>query len=204
MFCNKKKIKPFGYLAILWLLFAQISYAQNEYEPGYVILNTNDTLYGSIKDRKYGNLFNKIKFKPNYHKKTKRFSAYDLIGYKKGINRYESLWYQEESNFFRQEYSNLEGYGKKVFLKVLIKGKLSCYAKEYIQDGNGYFDYFELFIRDGENKFELATQGIFGLKKKRLKEYFKNCPNLVQKINNNGIKNPLDVVRFYNQFCGEE
>ena len=86
----------------------------------------------------------------------------------------------------------------------MVKGKLSCYAKEYIQDDNFYVDYFELFKRYGENTFERATQGFFGLKKKRLTRYFFDCPNLVKKINNNSIKNPLDVVAYYNQFCGEK
>lgn len=200
---NTIKIKWSSYFGFLLLLLATTINAQNEYEPGYIILNNNDTIYGNIKDRTDDKLFNKIRFRQE-NKKTDRYSAYDIKGYKKGIYSFESLWYKEETEFLRFHYFNRGGYGEKVFLKVLVKGELSCYAKEYIQDDNFYLDYFELFKRDGENKFERATQGLFGLKKKRLTRYFFDCPNLVKKINNNSIKNPLDVVTYYNEFCSKK
>ena len=200
---NNIKIKWSSHIGLLLLLFAYTINGQNEYEPGYIILNNNDTIHGNIKDRTDNNLFDKIRFRRE-NKKRKKYSAYDIKGYKKGIHSFESLWYKEEIEFFRFDYFNREGYGEKVFLKVLLKGELSCYAKEYIHDDNFYVDYFELFKRDGELRFERATQGVFGLKKKRLTHYFFDCPNLVNKINNNSIKNPLDVVTYYNQFCNEK
>jgi len=199
---NTIKIKWSSSFGLLLLLVATSINAQADYEPGYIILNNNDTIYGSIRDRTDYKLFDKIRFRQE-NRKTKRYSAYDIKGYKKGIYSFESLWYKEESEFFRFDYLNRKGYGKKVFLKVLVKGELSCYAKEYVDDDNFYFDYFELFKQNGENKFERATQGMFGLKKKRLTRYFFDCPNLVNKINNNSIKSPLDVVTYYNAFCGE-
>ena len=195
------KINLLSYLGLLLLLFTQNINAQNEYEPGYVILNNNDTIYGQIRDRKENDLFDKIRLRQE-NKKVKRYSAYDIKGYKKGLESFESLWYKEETEFFRLDYYSRENYGKKVFLKVVLKGDLiSCYAKEYFVDDNDYLDYFELFKREGETRFERATQGLFGLKKKRLAHYFDDCLDLVNKINNNSIKYPLDVVSFYNQFC---
>ena len=199
---NTIKIKWSSSFGLLLLLVATSIKAHADYEPGYIILNNNDTIYGSIRDRTDYKLFDKIRFRQE-NRKTKRYSAYDIKGYKKGIYSFESLWYKEESEFFRFAYLNRKGYGKKVFLKVLVKGELSCYAKEYVDDDNFYFDYFELFKQNGENKFQRATQGMFGLKKKRLTRYFFDCPNLVNKINNNSIKSPLDVVTYYNTFCGE-
>ncbi len=197
------KIKLLSYLGPFVLLFAMNLNAQNKFEPGYVILNNNDTIYGQIKDRKDIDLFDKIRLKQENHK-TKRYSPYDIKGYKKGIESFESLWYKEETDFFRFDYYSRENYGEMVFLKVVFKGNLiSCYAKEYIVDDNDYLDYFELFKRKGETKFERATQGLFGLKKKRLAHYFNDCPDLVNKINNNSIKYPIDVVSYYDQFCGK-
>ncbi|MGB5360297.1 MAG: hypothetical protein WBN27_10185, partial [Eudoraea sp.] len=107
----------------------------------------------------------------------------------------------EESRFFRFDYYTRRGYGKKTFLKVLAKGRLSCYAREFIHDDNDFLDQSELFLQDGDTTMERATQGIFGLKKKRLTSYFWDCPALVEKINNLSISRPLDVVAYYNAYC---
>lgn len=193
-----------GFSLILFVLILccsfQICRAQ-AFEPGYVVLNSNDTLYGSVKDRNDGALFKKIRFKDE-RGKVRRYSAEHLLGYKKGIHIYESLWYAEESQFFRLDYYSRTGYGKKTFLKVLAKGTLSCYAREYIQDDNDFLDQFELFLRNDDTTMQRATQGIFGLKKKRLTSYFWDCPSLIEKIRNLSITKPLDVVTYYNTFCG--
>lgn len=194
-------VKEFGvtFFALIFCYSFHTISAQ-DFEPGYIVLNTNDTLYGSIKDRNDGALFEKIRFK-NERGKVKRYSAENLLSYTAGIFTYESLWYAEESQFFRFDYYTRPGYGKKIFLKVLAKGPLSCYSREFIQDDNDFPDQFELFLRDSETTMERATQGIFGLKKKRLTSYFWDCPTLVEKINNHSITRPLDVVAYYNSFC---
>lgn len=173
------------------------------YEPGYIILKSNDTLHGMVRNRKDGMLLEKIKFK-NIRDKTKRYSAEELLGYKAGIHTYEALWFAEDNALFKFNYYNRPDVCKKVFLKVMAKGALNCYAKEFIHDDNDYPDQFELFQRQGETTFERATQGIFGLKKKRLSHYFRDCPTLVEKINNRSLKTPLEVVAYYNMFCGVE
>src|SRR5438445_9873341 len=80
-------------LLILLAAFAfNVSQAQYGYMKGYVITNSNDTLYGQVKDRNsFPNiLFERIKFKPeNGAKKT--FSASEIRGYKKGGDYFESL-----------------------------------------------------------------------------------------------------------------
>lgn len=188
-------------LFALWMCGSFQALKAQNYEPGYIVTNTNDTLYGFVKDRSDGALYKKIRFK-NELGKVKRYTPQDLLGYKSGIHIYESLWYKEESQFFKFDYYSRPGYGDKVFLKVLAKGRLSCYAKAYIQDDNDYVDEFELFLRTSKQTMVRATQGVFGLKKKRLAAYFWDCPRLVEKINNNVITKPLDVVAYYNEFCG--
>jgi len=198
-FLNRKEFAATIFALIFCCSFQTIN--AQAFEPGYIVLNSNDTLYGSIKDRNDGAIFEKIRFK-NERGKVKRYSAENLLSYTAGINTYESLWYAEKSRFFRFDYYTRAGFGKKIFLKVLAKGPLSCYAKEFIHDDNDFPDQFELFLRDSETTMERATQGIFGLKKKRLTSYFWDCPTLVEKINNHSITSPSDVVAYYNSFCG--
>jgi hypothetical protein len=191
----------FGITLFALVLFSFQTINAQGFERGYIVLNTNDTLYGYIKDRNDGALFKKIRFK-EARGKVKRYTAEDLLSYTAGLYTYESLWYAAENQFFKFEYYSSPGYGRKVFLKVLAKGRLSCYAKEFIHDDNDFLDQFELFLRDSDNTMVRATQGIFGLKKKRLTEYFSDCPGVVEKINNRSITKPLDVVAYYNQYCG--
>ncbi len=194
------KLRPVLPFLIILFCSSQTLKAQ-DFEPGYVVLNNNDTIIGSIKNRNDGALFEKIRFKDE-RGRVKRYSAEDINSYKIGIYYYESLWYAEESEFLKFYYYNRPGYGEKIFLKVLAKGRLNCYAKEFIHDDNDYPDQFELFLREGETTMARATQGIFGLKKKSLSSYFWDCPDLVEKINNQSIRSPLEVVEYYNSFCG--
>lgn len=198
-FLSRSKESGLIFLTLILCCSFQICKAQ-AFEPGYVVLNSNDTLYGFVKDRNDGPLFKKIRFKDT-RSKVWRYSAEHLLGYKTGIHIYESLWYAEESQFFRFDYYSRPGYGKKTFLKVLAKGTLSCYAREFIHDDNNFLDQFELFLRNDDTVMQRATQGIFGLKKKRLISYFWDCPSLIEKIKTLSITTPLDVVTYYNTFC---
>jgi predicted solute-binding protein len=44
-----------------------------------------------------------------------------------------------------------------------------------------------------------VTQGILGLKKKRLKEYFHNCPNLLSAIDSRGLTTVQEVYDYYSK-----
>ena len=64
-----------------------------------------------------------------------------------------------------------------------------------------YIDYFK---RKDDDYMVRVTQGIFGLKKKRLAEYFKDCPELVQKIEFKELKRPFEIAQFYNNCIGNK
>lgn len=196
------KIKILLFVLGLLLLFNYPAYSQKEFLPGYVVLNNGDTLYGTLQDRdiRKGKLYKKIRIKVN-QKKLKKYNAYDIKAYNiEGVS-FESKWFYDESEFFKFKYHCQYGMGEKLFLRVLEKGNLSLYMIEYVESDNNYFDGFELFFRQGDNYYQRATQGILGLKKKRLKEYFIDCPNLVEKIIGEEIKQPLQVLDFYNNYC---
>jgi hypothetical protein len=61
----------------------------------------------------------------------------------------------------------------------------------------------DLFIKEGDDYFIRATQGLFGLKKKVLSDYFQKCPDLVKKIKQKEIKDPSAVVRYFNANCAD-
>lgn len=198
-FCSLK----IGFTLLLLVLLHPMN-AQRNYLPGYVILNTKDTLHGVIEDRNFysGEIYRKIKFKKK-HGGSKRYSADDLLGYKAGATIFESLWYHEESDFLRTYYDTKPGHGQKQFLKVLSKGILNAYAKEFMAGDSSYPGSFPLLIRKDETYFVRATQGVFGLKKKQLASYFSDCPELAKRILDGSIKRMFAVVEYYNLHCIE-
>ncbi|MGB5228460.1 MAG: hypothetical protein WBN55_09355, partial [Eudoraea sp.] len=105
--------KEFGLTLLALILCSTFQTIRAQaFESGYIVLNSNDTLYGSVKNRNHGTLFEKIRFK-NERGKVRRYSAENLLGYKAGIHTYESIWYAEDSRFFRFDYYTRPGYGKK-------------------------------------------------------------------------------------------
>jgi len=46
-----------------------------------------------------------------------------------------------------------------------------------------------------------VTQGILGLKRKRLIEYFWDCPDLVQAIEKKELNEIHEVYNFYLEYC---
>lgn len=190
-------------LTVIMVSFGCAKVWSQSYEPGHVILNHGDTLYGKVQDRNDWELFRRIRFKGEKGK-TKRYAAKDLQGYTMGIHTFESKWFAEESEFLRTSYYNRKGYGERVFLKVLHRGPLNVYAREFFYDDNSVANQYELFQRQGETAMQRATQGVFGLKKKRLASYFWDCPTLAEKIADGSLKGPLEVARYYALLCGDE
>ena len=195
---------PVKQFLTLFLFFLPVGLlmAQNNFQPGYVVLNDGDTLYGEVCDRNInqGEIFQRIKFKPNKGRK-RRYGPNNLMSYQVGGVVFESRWYAEQTQFLRFNHFNRYGMGEKVFLRVLVKGNVPCYTMEFEDPDNDFIDGFELFLKEGDDFYQRANQGIFGLKKKRLSEYFQDCPDLVAKLNRGEFQNASEVARFYNQFC---
>ena len=91
-------------------------------------------------------------------------------------------------------------YGSKSFLKLIAKGYLSYYHWEFEDSESDYIDAIGLFKRENEDSFARVSQGIFGLKKKHLAKYFKDYPDLVSKIEQGILKDPLEIVKIYNSW----
>ena len=193
-----KSIKSINLIFILIVLPFCI-FSQKDYQSGYIATNENDTIFGFVKDRKqppYGKLYKKIYFKIG--RKKKKYGPDQIMAYKQGNDNFESLWIQENTYPFQGIYLSKPNYGNKSFLKVIKKGYLTYYHWEFEDAESDYIDFIGFFKRKGDYFLARASQGIFGLKKKSLGKYFQDCPELVSEINNGNIKDPIQIVIYYN------
>ena len=186
-------------IVCFFLIIHLLVSAQKDFQNGYIITNEKDTLIGLVKDRKeppFGKLYDKVIFKKG--RKKKKYGPNDISAYKKGNNLFESLWIEDSTYPFQGKYLGSPATGSKRFLKVIAKGYLSYYHWEFEDSESDYIDAIGLFKRENEDSFARVAQGIFGLKKKYLAKYFKDCQDLVAKIEEGEIKDPEEIVIFYN------
>ena len=73
-----------------------------------------------------------------------------------------------------------------------------------MDDESSYLDYIPLFYRDSSGEMVRVTQGILGLKRKRLAEYFRDCPELVRAIENRELNEIDEVYYSYLEHCSVE
>ncbi|NER15746.1 hypothetical protein [Spongiivirga citrea] len=189
-------------ITVIMLSTLQTAWSQKDYFPGYIVLNNRDTLYGEIQDRNINKvrLYEKIRFRSASGKRMK-LSASDLISYSVNNKIFESKWFDEHANIFRFYYTHKIGTGEKTFLRLDTKGKVSVYTKEFTDGDCSTIDEFPLFLKEGDKYFQRATQGVFGLKKKKLASYFQDCPKLVSEINQRSLKYAFEVADYYNNKC---
>ena len=195
------KIKPLALLLfILGVLTASVHAQKKGYSRGFMITLQGDTLQGFIKDRSSGpfmELYAKIRFKSKKPRRKRRFGPDDIQGYGYHDQYFESVPLQEEASFFKFKYETNDN-SERVFLKVIEKNQyLTYYHWEYVHDDNSYLDYVPLFYLHEKNEMARVTQGILGLKRKRLAAYFEDCPELVRGIKKKELNTALEVFKFY-------
>lgn len=194
------------YLLLLFWSFSNLHAQKKGFEPGYIITLEGDTLLGQVKDRSpepYVELYPRIHFRPEGRSSKKKYRPKDILGYGAGSREYVSVPLWEESAFFKFRYY-LDPNADKVFLMVLKReGGLSYYRREFVYDDNDYLDFYPLFHREGEREMVRVTQGVLGLKRKRLMEYFSDCDKLVSALNNKELKEPYEVFNYYLVNCPE-
>jgi hypothetical protein len=182
------------------LLFIHVGHSQ--FSEGYIITLQGDTIHGRVKDRSSGlrtKLYPKIRFRSSKGL-TRKYSPRQIRGYYSEANGlYESQWFEKQQRLLRMDYFGVTGVGQKRFLKVVVRGKLSLYHLEFPDFDNGTVDYIQLFRLEGDNRYVRASQGVLGLKKKLLSDYFKDYPELVEKINSGSLKSAIQVAQYFNQ-----
>ncbi|MDN5217462.1 hypothetical protein QQ020_35650 [Fulvivirgaceae bacterium BMA12] len=192
-------------ISMLFLILCSICYAQNGFEPGFIITLSGDTVHGVLRDRKeatFLKLYKKVRFKPEGKNATKKYNANQIRAYAIGDQMFESVnenaLHQDIVLFNRRLPSNNSN--DRVFLKVIVNGVASYYQKEWVDQDSGVLEVVDYIKKAHNPKFVRATQGILGLKKRKLSAYFSDCPPLQLKIKNKDIVTSLEVVRFYNNW----
>lgn len=196
---------------ILLLLFALIilpAHAQkNGYSQGYIINSEGETIEGQIKDRSsetFIELYKRIRFKPDNAHIKRKYSPDEILGYGMNDQHYESVPIYEETAFFKFRYYIHDSYDR-VFLKVIASNDdLTYFHWEYVDSDSNYLDYTPLFYRNGTTEMVRVSQGVLGLKRKRLIEYFWDCPTLVQAIEKKDLDEIYEVYDFYVERCARD
>ena len=186
-------------LVLSLLISPHLILAQKDYLDGYIITNENDTLFGKVKDRKshpFGKLYKKIYLKQKHRKR--KYSPNQIKSYQRGASKYESLNLEVSKHLINEIYTSDTNRGNKVFLKVLVKGYLTYYQLEFEYEDSDYIDAIDLYKRVNESNLQRVTQGVFGLKKEFLRNYFQDCPSLWYKIEKRELKDPIEIANYYN------
>jgi hypothetical protein len=189
-------------LVIVVLAYPVFVTGQKEYQNGYIVTNSNDTLYGKIRDRReppFGTIYKKIRLRNN-NLFPKKYGPKKIRAYRVGENYFETKWLDTKSLFLRQFYSSREGIGERCFLKVIIKDYLTFYQWEFVDPESGYFDEISFFKRKNDPALFRVNQTIFGVNRKRMAEYFMDYPELAMKIKNREMKDLVSIANFYNNW----
>ncbi len=196
---------------LLTLLFAllignpfKMNAQKRGYEPGYIITQEGDTIHGQVKDRSpepFVELYPRIRFRPAGKSSRQKYSPDEIRGYGAGEREYISISLREDAAFFRFRYYIDPGV-EKVFLRVIRRdAPLSYYHREFVYDDNNFLDYYPLIHREGEREMVQVTQGILGLKRQQLTEYFSDCEVLVNALKTKELKDPEAVYNLYLKQC---
>lgn len=193
---------------ILFAFMILPTHAQKKgYFRGYIINSEGETVDGRVKDRSSGtflDLYTRIRFKPDNALFGKKYSPAEIPGYGLNDQYFESMPLFEETAFFKFRYYLNESYDR-VFLKVISRNDdLTYYHWEYVDSESNYLDYIPLFYREGSDEMVRVTQGILGLKRNRLIEYFWDCPTLIQAIEKKELNEINEVYNFYIERCVEK
>ena len=200
-------LKKYILLILVSLMIIPAHAQKKGYSKGYIINSEGETVEGWVKDRSNGpfiDLYTRIRFKPDNAVIRRKYSPDEILGYGLNDQYFESMPLAEESAFFKIRYY-LDDRNDRVFLKVISwEGDLTYYHWEYMDDESNYVDYIPLFYRTGSDEMVRVTQGILGLKRNRLIEYFQDCPAMVQAIENKDLNEIDEVYDFYIGHCGGE
>ena len=203
--CSAFRLTIFS-LSLILMLFGieQLPAQKKGYAQGYIVTLEGDTVKGAVKDRSgepFENLYSKIRFKKNGRLK-KKFRPDQIRGYGYAKSHFEAVQVEELSSFFRFEYRS-NSRAEPVFLKVVRRSpNLVLYEWEYVQDDSSYLESFPLFFRTDTEVWVRATQGIFGLKRKKLTPFFKDCPKLVQGLSDKSLNNVYEILEVWEDNCG--
>ena len=194
------------FLILLFLTsFSSQVFAQKKgYDWGYIITERGDTVEGWISDRATGSFSDfhgKLRFKREGKLFKNKYAPDDILGYGYLGVHFVSLPLVESSRLFKTSYLLRNG-ADRIFLRVVERNEcLNHYEIEFIQDDSFIILSYPVFHKPGSREMVRITQGVLGLKKKRLSEYFSDCNSLLQAIDSQQITTLQEVYDFYCDKC---
>lgn len=169
-----KTIFPFVFLSI-----SLFGYSQNNYVPGYIITNKNDTIKGLI-DFRTDHINNSFcKFKTSMQDSAKTYLPYEIAGYRL-VN---------ETKYYVSKTVSIDKVEHKLFLEYLVQGILNLY---YLDNGNPYY-IFE--AKDGSMVLITKKQDEV-VSKDSVKQDFR-YKGLMSYVFRDDISLATDTKRFY-------
>lgn len=196
------------FLLILLFCLPTLSAQKKGFKEGYIIQHSGDTIMGFVKDRSpepFVSLYSKIRFRPKTSSRVKRYDANDILGYGYAGTDFLSVPFRATQEMWVARYYTDLGAPRK-FLKVIQQSEYLVYYEElFVHDDNFYLDTIPFFHKPTSNQMVRVTQGILGFKKKRLMEYFYDCPEVITVLNakNRGNLEILRLYEFYVANCAE-
>ena len=160
---------------------------QTGYIDGYIITNSNDTVYGLVKIRETFPFVIRedVKFKKTEDSKPRSYYADEI----KGFTAFEDVYISKE-------------FGKKkttYFFRWIIKGYLNYYLTEYGNTaGNNMIMSHAILQKNGENEWHLDGGLSYPFKNKMM-EYLKDAPALCDKIRT-GIYNANHMEKIVTEY----
>ena len=182
-------------------------FGQDNNQQDYIVLNMGDTLYGDVRyidETGAGREFYKKIRLTNADGKRKKYKRKEVSAFRVNDSNYESFWLNQSSPkvlLVNPKYDINTGNGEQYFLMVVSKGKLSHYELQWFDQGNTTLWSIALLKKEKDSFFIRADQGLLGLKRKVLLNYFFNCPKLKEGIDQKRFNHVWQVVDFYNSNC---
>jgi hypothetical protein len=174
--------------------------AQRGFEPGYIVLHRGDTLSGLVKDRSREHLVTgKRIYLRHTNGKRARFKLGMVKSYKIGTRDYQVVRLYRKNALPLQEYYWLNHpQAKFMALQVAYTSpQFTHFWLEQTDFDSRTIDYVDLVWLHQERYMIRATQGLLGLKKNALRDYFSHYPEVTDGISSGQIKRMRDLYPFF-------
>jgi hypothetical protein len=200
-------------LSSFWVCLSSLSLVGQQSKAGdYLVLYPNDTLFGKVSylddNDAWHRFYRKVRIEGENGKR-KKFARKLIRSFRAADAVYESFYLIQESPewpkiFLVNPYYEIDPEkGSHYFLKRIRKDRLSGYELEWIDEDNSSLRSFSLLKKAKDSYLVRADQGIFGLKKKVLFEYFSDCAELQNALEQDEVDRVDQLLEFYNSRCGE-
>ena len=188
-------------LVIVSFFIIQIGWPQLNYEPGTVTLRSGQVIEGNVANMRQGlrdELLPRIRIKEPGRLRARKLKPRQIMEYTMGERRFLSLRVRRNNSIFQESYTVNSGNEYMIF-ELERTGHLNILLA-YFLDDDLWIQSAPYFMKEDDDLIVRATQGIFGLKRKLLADYFAECPQLVELIQEKKITTPREVAIYYNEW----